>query len=381
MGHIRIQAATKRFGSVTAVDGVTLDVNDGEFLVLLGPSGCGKSTLLRTIAGLIPLSDGRLELDGRDITHVPPRDRDIAMVFQSYALYPHLSVERNIGFPLRARRRPREAIRAKVAEVAAALELTELLGRRPRELSGGQRQRVALGRALVRDPSAFLMDEPLSNLDAKLRAATRYELVELHRQLGTTFLYVTHDQVEAMTMASRIAILNKGRLEQVGSPAEVYDRPASTFVAGFLGSPPMNLLPARVTSRNGELHAVGAGIELPLGHIADSEETEIYLGIRPEHLRRQGATRAPLRGVVTLLENLGGDEVAHCTVGDTRICLRGPRPLGLTLGEEIGLSPAGGQVHLFHRATGRRLIWQDDTDEVVLPHIRPTEETEQGVPA
>jgi multiple sugar transport system ATP-binding protein len=196
VSRIRIEAASKRFGKVTAVDQVTLDIGHGDFLVLLGPSGCGKSTLLRTIAGLTPLTDGRITLDDRDITHTPPRDRDLAMVFQSYALYPHLSVERNIGFPLRARRRPRREIRQKVEEVAGVLDLAELLDRRPRELSGGQRQRVALGRALVRDPGAFLMDEPLSNLDAKLRTATRSELTELHRRLGSTFVYVTHDQVD-----------------------------------------------------------------------------------------------------------------------------------------------------------------------------------------
>jgi multiple sugar transport system ATP-binding protein len=281
VGQIRIRAATKRFGAVTAVDGVTLDVTDGEFLVLLGPSGCGKSTLLRAIAGLTELSAGQLELDGRDITHVPAQNRDVAMVFQSYALYPHLTVERNIAFPLRARRRPRKEIRQQVAEVADALELGELLHRRPRELSGGQRQRVALGRALVRHPRAFLMDEPLSNLDAKLRAATRYELVELHRRLGTTFVYVTHDQVEAMTMATRIAILNQGRLEQIGTPTEVYDEPASTFVAGFLGSPPMNLIEARIVSLGGELHAVGPDIELPLGQSGRLPDTDVVIGIRP----------------------------------------------------------------------------------------------------
>jgi multiple sugar transport system ATP-binding protein len=360
VSRIRIEGATKRFGAVTAVDEVTLDVGDGEFLVLLGPSGCGKSTLLRSIAGLAPLTAGRIRLDDKDITHTPPRDRDLAMVFQSYALYPHLSVARNIGFPLRARRRPRTEIRQKVDEVANVLDLGELLDRRPKELSGGQRQRVALGRALVRDPGAFLMDEPLSNLDAKLRTATRSELTELHRRLGSTFVYVTHDQVEAMTMATRIALLNHGKLEQVGTPTEVYDQPASTFVAGFLGSPAMNLLDAQIVSRADALFAVAHDVEVPLGITGDVPATDVVLGIRPEHLRAGGDRRA-LRAVVRLVENLGSEEVAHCTVGDARVCVRGPRPLGLTSGDVVSLSTTPERVHLFHRATGRRLQWAPET--------------------
>ncbi|MBW0116042.1 ABC transporter ATP-binding protein [Pseudonocardia abyssalis] len=358
MSRIRIEAATKRFGGVTAVDEVTLDVAHGEFLVLLGPSGCGKSTLLRAVAGLTPLSAGRVLLDDRDITHAPPRDRDLAMVFQSYALYPHLSVEKNMGFPLRARGRARAEIRSAVREVATALELDELLDRRPRELSGGQRQRVALGRALVRDPGAFLMDEPLSNLDAKLRTATRAGLTELHRSLGSTFLYVTHDQVEAMTMATRIAVLHAGRLEQVGTPAEVYDEPASAFVAGFLGAPAMNLLPARVTSRDGRLYAVARDVEVPLDVTGEQPDVDVLLGVRPEHLVPAGSD-AQLRGVVGLVENLGSEELAHCTVGDTSVCVRGTRPLGVTTGAAIGLSTCAATVHLFDRASGRRLVWRE----------------------
>ena len=366
MSRIQLEGATKRFGGVTAVDEVTLDIADGEFLVLLGPSGCGKSTLLRGIAGLTPLTSGRILMDGTDITHVLPRSRDLAMVFQSYALYPHLSVARNISFPLRTRRRPRAEIRKKVEEVAKILDLTTLLDRRPRELSGGQRQRVALGRALVRDPGAFLMDEPLSNLDAKLRTATRAELTELHRRLGSTFVYVTHDQVEAMTMASRIALLNQGRLEQVGTPAEVYDAPASTFVAGFLGAPAMNLLDAKIVSRADTLYAVGQHIEVPLGITGDIPATDVVLGIRPEHLRADG-DRRDLSAVVQLIENLGSEEVAHCTVGDTKVCVRGPRPLGLASGDVVGLSTTPDRVHLFHHATGRRLIWAPAPESLGLP--------------
>ncbi|MEU5695127.1 ABC transporter ATP-binding protein [Actinosynnema sp. NPDC020468] len=355
MSRIQIDAATKRFGAVTAVDQVSIDISHGDFLVLLGPSGCGKSTLLRMIAGLAPLSSGRIRLADKDITHVPPRDRDLAMVFQSYALYPHLTVARNIGFPLRARGRSKTEIRGKVSEVAAVLGLDELLERRPRELSGGQRQRVALGRALVRDPGAFLMDEPLSNLDAKLRTATRAELTDLHRALGSTFVYVTHDQVEAMTMATRIALMNGGRLEQVGTPEQVYDEPASVFVAGFLGSPPMNLVDAVLTSRDGEVRVEADGVDVPLGLTGELPAREVVLGIRPEHLRPGGEL---LRGVVRNVENLGSEEVAHCLVGQARVCLRRPRPIGLEAGDAVGLTCAPEHVHLFDRTSGRRLVRQ-----------------------
>jgi multiple sugar transport system ATP-binding protein len=357
VSRIQIEGLTRRFGSVTAVDRVSLDIPDGDFLVLLGPSGCGKSTLLRMIAGLTPPSEGRILLDGTDITATPPRDRDLAMVFQSYALYPHLTVARNIGFPLRARRRPRAEIGSRVDVVTRVLGLGELLHRRPRELSGGQRQRVALARALVRDPGAFLLDEPLSNLDATLRTATRAELTELHRRLGSTFVHVTHDQVEAMTMATRIAVLDGGRLEQVGTPSEVYDAPASVFVAGFLGSPAMGLLPARLETLDGALHARAEGVDVPLGP-GDPEDAgrDVLLGVRAEHLKIAAVADAPLRGVVRLVENLGSEEVAHCLVGDARLPLRGPRPLGLAAGDAVGLATTPDHVHLFDPGSGRRLV-------------------------
>jgi multiple sugar transport system ATP-binding protein len=357
VSRIQIEGLTRRFGHVTAVDHVGIDIPDGDFLVLLGPSGCGKSTLLRMIAGLTPPSDGRILLDGRDITHTPPRDRDLAMVFQSYALYPHLTVARNIGFPLRARRRPRTEIDSRVETVTRVLGLGELLARRPRELSGGQRQRVALARALVRDPGAFLLDEPLSNLDATLRTATRAELTELHRRLGSTFVHVTHDQVEAMTMATRIAVLNGGRLEQVGTPSEVYDTPATTFVAGFIGSPAMGLLTARLDLVDGELHARAEGVDIPVGP-GDPEDgaRQVLVGVRAEHLALVDASKAPLRGVVRLVENLGNEEVAHCLVGEARLPVRGPRPLGLAAGDSVGLTTSPDHVHLFDPASGRRLV-------------------------
>ncbi|KQC35834.1 ABC transporter ATP-binding protein [Frankia sp. ACN1ag] len=397
MSRITVENVTRRYGDVRAVDGVSLDVAHGDFLVLLGPSGCGKSTLLRMIAGLVSPSDGRVLVDGNDVTEAPARDRDLAMVFQSYALYPHLTVERNIGFPLRARKQRKADIRRRVAEVADILDLGALLDRRPRALSGGQRQRVALGRALVRDPGAFLMDEPLSNLDAQLRTATRTEITELHRRLGRTFVYVTHDQVEAMTMATSVAVLNRGRLEQLGTPTEVYDTPASAFVAGFLGSPPMNLLDAEIVSRDGRLHAVAEGVDVPLGLDHPSHEGEqvrrpAILGVRPEHLSLRpaadagpapeaggvpngsapngsapngGAPAATLRGSVRSIENLGSEEIAHCRVGAAEVAVRARRPAGFTVGEAVVLTVRPEHTHLFDRESGRRLVWQPDRDPQV----------------
>ncbi|MFF5993031.1 ABC transporter ATP-binding protein [Prauserella flavalba] len=364
MGRIELDQLTRRFGATTAVDRVSLHIEDGDFVALLGPSGCGKTTLLRMIAGLLPPSEGRILVDDEDVTEVPPRRRDLAMVFQSYALYPHLTVASNIGFPLRVRRRSKAEIADRVSEVAEQLELGALLRRRPKELSGGQRQRVALGRALVRDPKAFLMDEPLSNLDAKLRTATRAELAALHRRLGSTFVYVTHDQVEAMTMATRIALLNAGRLEQVGTPAEVYDEPASVFVAGFLGSPPMNLLPAHVRTDEGRVLVTAAGVDVPLW-TGETPEQDVTLGIRPEHLTFAPLTEEPgarplLRGTVCTIENLGSEEIAFCAVGDTTVAVRGARPLGVVEDETVALTARQERVHLFDAGSGRRLVWQPE---------------------
>ncbi|HEY1824046.1 MAG TPA: ABC transporter ATP-binding protein [Trebonia sp.] len=369
---MELTALTKRFGQTTAVNEVSLDIGDGEFMVLLGPSGCGKSTLLRMAAGLIEPDGGQVLVGGRDVTHQPPRDRDLAMVFQSYALYPHLSVERNITFPLRARRLPRAQVAEKLQAVAEALELTSLLHRKPRELSGGQRQRVALGRALVRDPGAFLMDEPLSNLDAKLRAATRRELSALHRRLASTFIYVTHDQVEAMTMATRVAVLNEGRLEQAGTPEQVYDEPASAFVAGFLGSPGMNLIPATVASGDdGQLTVRAPGITVPLW-AGTAPARDVLLGIRPERLAIAGPAGAMITATATVVENLGNDEVAYLRTPDgTLLALRGPRPLGLEAGAAAGLTVAPADVHLFDPASGRRLAWQAPAGQAAANHASP----------
>jgi multiple sugar transport system ATP-binding protein len=361
MAGIVLDHITQRYGATVALTDVSIEVPAGEFLVLLGPSGCGKSTLLRLIAGLLTPTAGRVIIDGADVTAHAPGARNIAMVFQSYALYPHLTVRRNLGFGLRVRHRSTEEIIAKVNAVASQLQLTELLDRKPRALSGGQRQRVALGRAMVADPKAFLMDEPLSNLDAQLRTATRLELAELHRRLGTTFIYVTHDQVEAMTMATRIAVLNGGRLEQVGTPTEVYDSPATTFVATFIGAPPMNLIPVTARSAHGKVRATAPGVDVELFD-GELDDREVLLGIRPEHLAPvTGPGQHPaLTGVVAAVENLGSEEVGFVDIDGTQVAVRGPRPLGLAAGDRVGLSVPPRRCLLFDPVSTRRLIWVPD---------------------
>jgi len=363
MAGIVLDRISKSFGDGLALDSVSLEVADGELLVLLGPSGCGKSTLLRIIAGLVEPDTGRVIIDGRDMTGTPPRERDVAMVFQSYALYPHLNVRRNLGFGLRARRHPRAEVDEKVATTARRLGLEGLLDRRPRELSGGQRQRVAVGRAMVRDPAVFLMDEPLSNLDAQLRTATRVELAELHRSLEATFVYVTHDQVEAMTMATRVAVLNKGRIEQVGTPAEIYDEPASVFVAGFIGAPPMNLLPATAVGHHGQVCLRGPGIEVTLweGTVTDQP---VLAGLRPERLKPGPAApgEVGVTMVVTAVENLGGEEIGIGEIGEQRVYFRGERPLAVEVGQPVQLRCLLRDLRLFDPESGRRLRWVPDTD-------------------
>ncbi|WP_138417431.1 ABC transporter ATP-binding protein [Sinomonas gamaensis] len=378
MGRLVLSQLSRSFKDVTAVDNISLVVEDGDFLVLLGPSGCGKTTLLRMIAGLLEPTSGTLELDGLDITDLPSRHRDLAMVFQSYALYPHLSVAKNLAFPLTVRRTNRHDVSRRVAEVADMVDIAHLLERKPRELSGGQRQRVAVARALVREPKAFLMDEPLSNLDAKLRTATRQELAALHRRLGATFVYVTHDQVEAMTMATKIALLNGGRLEQVGTPDELYDRPASVFAAGFMGSPATNLLDARLSSSNGAITVMAPGVEAVLWE-GETPEREIVLGIRPEHLSLHApgsvaaapTSGAALRGVVELCENLGREQLVHCRVGAHRIGVTCPREQRWEEGAVVVLGASTEHLHLFDRATGRRLEWR--AEPPLTQHAAPNE--------
>ncbi len=293
MARLKIIGLHKRFRGVHAVRGVDLDIPDGEFTVLVGPSGCGKTTLLRTIAGLEEADEGTIEIGGEAVNDVRPSDRDVAMVFQNYALYPHMQVYKNIAFGLMARKLPRTEIEARVKQAAAMLGISDLLERLPRQLSGGQRQRVAIGRAIVRNPRLFLFDEPLSNLDAQLRDEMRSEIKRLHREIGATMIYVTHDQIEAMTLADRIVLLKDGRVEQAGAPLDLFERPATRFVAGFLGSPAMNFIPAQLAD-GGEALCLGDGTILALpqarrAHYAPSAGRSVTLGIRPEHMSRAGA--------------------------------------------------------------------------------------------
>ncbi|WP_311199414.1 ATP-binding cassette domain-containing protein [Dietzia cinnamea] len=365
MGTIQLSGVGRSFKSTAAVSDIDLIIEDGGFVVLLGPSGCGKTTLLRMIAGLLEPTAGRIHLDGDDITDLPSKKRDLAMVFQSYALYPHLSVRKNLAFPLKTQRLGAAEIATRVQEVADSLEIGHLLDRKPKELSGGQRQRVAVGRALVRNPKAFLMDEPLSNLDAKLRTQTRHELTALHRRLGATFVYVTHDQVEAMTMATKIVVLNAGRIEQYGTPEQVYDRPESVFVAGFLGSPAMNLVDARIVTIDGSIAVTADGIAGGLWP-GDVPDLDVVLGVRPEKLTIASAHAASdtrgvrIAGRIDLVENLGGEQIVTCLVAGREVYVRTSREVIATPGDDIVLTAAPENVHLFDRASGRRLEWVAD---------------------
>jgi ABC-type sugar transport system ATPase subunit len=360
VASVSFAAVTKRFGDVVAVDDLTLDVPDREFLVLLGPSGCGKSTALRMIAGLDEPTSGTVSIGGQVVNGVEPKDRDIAMVFQSYALYPHKSVRQNIEFPLLPRHVEKSERVRLVGEAAAMLGLSDLLDRKPRALSGGQRQRVALARAIVRQASVFLMDEPLSNLDAKLRTQTRAELIELHQRLETTFIYVTHDQIEAMTMASRVAILESGVLQQVGHPQDVYDRPANLFVARFIGNPPMNTLPATVAAGDGAgARADVAGGSMPVGPHAGAAGRPVVLGVRPEHLHLSapdGPEGVPAR--VRVVESLGHERLVLCRVagveGDVVVQTDAadPRP---DPDEQVRLRCQAADVHLFDPTSTARI--------------------------
>jgi multiple sugar transport system ATP-binding protein len=353
---VELERVEKRFGSTVALAAIDLVANPGEFLVLLGPSGCGKSTLLRIVAGLETPSAGTVRIGGVDVSTVEPRDRDIAMVFQNYALYPHLSVRRNIEFPLKARHVPAPERRRVAEEAGKSLQLGELLERKPSQLSGGQRQRVALARAIVRHPKAFLMDEPLSNLDARLRVEMRAELVDLHIRTGTTVMYVTHDQVEAMTMGTRIAVMSNGVLRQLGAPQDVHDRPADVFVAGFIGSPPMNLLPGQVvaSSNGGPPVATVSGGTVPLG--AFEPGLNVTVGIRPEQL--VVAEAGTIEATVSLVESLGHERHLACRLADGSLVIvrqAGSEP-AIAIGTPIRLGIArGSDVHVFGRESGTRI--------------------------
>ncbi|MFM9843950.1 MAG: ABC transporter ATP-binding protein [Dongiaceae bacterium] len=356
MAEIGINGICKSFGPVAVLRDIDLSIRNGEFLVLVGPSGCGKSTLLRIVAGLETVGDGTIEIDGRDVTDLPSKERDIAMVFQSYALYPHMTVAENMAFSLRVRRADKKVIAERVAAAAKILNLTEYLARRPAQLSGGQRQRVAMGRAIVRDPKVFLFDEPLSNLDAKLRVSMRSEIKALHQRLKTTTIYVTHDQVEAMTMADRIVVLRDGRIEQVGTPLDLYDNPANVFVAEFIGSPAMNMLPALFRVNGGQRAAEitgGGTVALP-PQLAGNDGQPILLGIRPEHLT-VGPSSGALTGRVSLVEPLGSQvQIIADVAGREVTALLNERILP-PVGSAIALAPRLDAIHAFDADSGRRL--------------------------
>ncbi|MCZ4330244.1 sn-glycerol-3-phosphate import ATP-binding protein UgpC [Castellaniella denitrificans] len=342
-------------GNVAVIHGLDMEVRNGEFVVIVGPSGCGKSTLMRMVAGLETITGGEIAIGDRVVNDLEPAERDIAMVFQNYALYPHMSVFDNMAYGLKIRRLGRGEIRRRVEDAARILELGQLLERRPRQLSGGQRQRVAMGRAIVREPAVFLFDEPLSNLDAKLRVQMRLEIQKLHQRLGTTSLYVTHDQVEAMTLAHRMIVMNKGVPEQIGTPVEVFERPATLFVAGFIGSPPMNLLRVDTDVQG---RAVGPdGAALPLAAPPRSAAHGLILGLRPEHLK----LGAPgLQARVEMIEILGSEQLIHARWGDQALVLRcavsETRSRALSPGDEITLGPDGEHpAHWFDAETGKRI--------------------------
>jgi sn-glycerol 3-phosphate transport system ATP-binding protein len=355
MASVNLRGVRKSYDGVEVVHGVDCEIGDGEFIVVLGPSGCGKSTLLRMIAGLETITQGEVAIGGRVVNALEPKDRDIAMVFQNYALYPHMSVYDNMAYGLRIRGMPKAEIEARVQKAAKVLELDGFLQRKPRQLSGGQRQRVAMGRAIVREPAVFLFDEPLSNLDAKLRVQMRIEIKHLHRDIGTTSVYVTHDQVEAMTLGDRLIVMNAGRAEQIGGPLEVYERPATTFVAGFIGSPAMNMLPARLAgdASGVELDGVRLPVSIPIGPAG----REVTLGIRPEHvgLGQGRADAVPFK--VDFVEALGADTLAHGLLGEGRLQLtvRLPGSVRVAAGDALSLVVPPERLHLFDAVSGRRL--------------------------
>ena len=338
---------------VMVIHGVDATIADGEFIVIVGPSGCGKSTVLRMIAGLEVITEGEITIGGRVVNNVEPKDRNIAMVFQNYALYPHMTVYENMSYGLRIRRMPREEINERVQRAAKILELGQLLQRKPRELSGGQRQRVAMGRAIVREPAAFLFDEPLSNLDAKLRVQMRLEIQKLHRELRTTSIFVTHDQVEAMTLADRMIVMNLGVVEQIGRPIDVYDDPASLFVAGFIGSPAMNFLPGR---REGDAVEIGEGVRIPLpAAIRDKARQEVTVGVRPEHFVSSEAGEHRFTLKVDSVEALGADSLLHCPFGESTIVVRVDGHATPEPGTPLAVAAMAGKTFFFDTASGKRL--------------------------
>jgi len=356
--NVSIRNVKKSFGAVKVIQGIDMEITDGEFVVMVGPSGCGKSTLLRMVAGLETITSGEIAIGGRVVNDLEPKDRNIAMVFQNYALYPHMTVYNNMAYGLKIQGRKKEDIDARVQRAAEILELDKLLQRRPRELSGGQRQRVAMGRAIVREPLVFLFDEPLSNLDAKLRVQMRSELQALHKRLGTTTLYVTHDQVEAMTLAHRMMVMNAGHAEQIGSPLEVYSKPASTFVAAFIGSPPMNLIPGRIVDEGKALAGDGdVRVRLPEPR-PTLEGRSVLLGVRPEHLESCYADEAMISPDIDFIELLGSDSLVYGHLGEQKKGARVAARLHTSVVAKEGHLPlrfAAEHMHLFDPDGGKRI--------------------------
>ncbi|MBX3029903.1 MAG: sn-glycerol-3-phosphate ABC transporter ATP-binding protein UgpC [Chloroflexi bacterium] len=353
---MELVGVNKRYGALTVLEHVDLEIEPGEFVVLLGPSGCGKSTILKIIAGLEDASGGEVYIQDRLVNYVRPKDRDVSMVFQNYALYPHMTVAANIGFPLKMRKVARDVVAQRVTEVAALLELGQQLTKYPEQLSGGQRQRVALGRAIIRDPVAFLMDEPLSNLDAILRVQMRSELLQLHRRVGKTTIYVTHDQVEAMTMADRIVVLKDGAVQQIGTTREIYSRPANTFVATFVGSPQMNLLPGHIERRDGSVAFVGV-VRIGLDAAPPVEDgTQVTLGIRPEDIRLRSAETPGADAVATvrLVEDVGAEDFVTVDIDGTRCVVRVAGHGSVSEGTTVALEIPRDVLHVFG-ADGTRM--------------------------
>ena len=364
MATVTFDHVWKRYGDVVAVNDLSLDIQDEEFLVLVGPSGCGKTTALRMIAGLEEISEGTLKIGDRVVNDLAPKDRDVAMVFQSYALYPHMSVYDNLAFGLKLRKIPKAEIDKRVREAAGTIELTNLLDRKPKQLSGGQRQRVALGRAIVREPAVFLMDEPLSNLDAKLRVQTRAEIARLHQRLRTTVVYVTHDQVEAMTMGDRIAVMNFGVLQQVGPPQELYERPVNKFVAGFIGSPAMNFINVSAKSDSGQTTLSNANLDIPVPErmraVVGSDAAELTAGIRPEHFEIVNGTPpgdgATIRATTDVVEFLGNEELLHVRVGEHDLVAIVDASHRVRPGDVLDLWVPLDKIHLFDTEEGKALL-------------------------
>jgi multiple sugar transport system ATP-binding protein len=373
MSNVQYENMTKAWGDVIGVNNLNLEVPDKEFLVLVGPSGCGKSTALRCLAGLEEITAGNIYIGDRVVNDVPPKDRDIAMVFQSYALYPHMTVYDNMAFGLKLRKTPKDEIDRRVQEAAKILGITQLLDRKPKQMSGGQRQRVALGRAIVRDPAVFLFDEPLSNLDAKLRVQTRAEISKLHQRLGTTFIYVTHDQVEALTMADRIAVLRDGVLQQVDSPQHLYDHPNNVFVAGFIGSPAMNFFSGTITGGGDEMYVDSGGvrIRLPQHEVEQvSEEQvgrEIIFGVRPEDIHHPqfkppGVTEQLIEATVDVTELMGNEIFVYLLTSDEQSFIARVDPrANMRPGDKVQMAFNADKVHIFDRSTEKNIVTPSDS--------------------